>query len=87
MNGVAKLAMALGLAEWDTAYTHLCAMERMGLSVPPDIKSEVGDVREDLRRRWRTLFQDGAYGMEVEQARAYLTRHLPQVEELLKEGT
>lgn len=90
VNGIAKLAVALGVAEWSTAYSHLNAMDRMGLHVPPLILGEVREELEELKTQWRRVGGrdfDADGRDEEEQARAYLTAHLSQVEELLKEGT
>lgn len=83
MSGVARLHVAVALGEWDTALTHLLSMRRSGVPVPTRIIQQVRAERLALEERWSRL--GGRREHAVEEARAYCTAHLTEVEELLRE--
>jgi hypothetical protein len=83
------LLCAYGIAEYTTALDHLAALRQVQVPVPQGTVNRLESERRNLARLWwhanhgDPTWEDDRMEQVVTEARAWVTDHLPELEQLI----
>ena len=79
-----RVLLAYAICEWDSAITHLTAMQKIGFDVPQGILDQMDEELFGLVSVWTA--EQRTTAAVVAAARVYLTSHVRELDSMLAEA-